>query len=633
MTNFTAQEIRHIFLDFFKQKKHEIVSSSSLIPADPTVLFTSAGMQQFIPYLSSQVVPPYRRAASCQKCFRTSDIDNIGSAFHHTFFEMLGNWSFGDYWKKEAIELALELLNIRFKIPKSKLWVTVFGGEDGVAEKDKEAIRFWREVGIPRERIKEFGMTENFWGPIGVEGPCGPCSEIHYDRGEEFREKECSLPNCGPNCACGRFVEIWNLVFMEYFRTKEGHYKKLPRKNIDTGAGLERLTCVLQNKKSNFETDLFLPLIKKIEEISEIPYRLGERFYRIVADHLRAVCFLISEGLLPSKEERGYILRRILRRAIRYGNLIKTKKGFLIPLANLVIENYHNIYPELSQKRNDILTVIQQEEEKFGKTLEKGIKELQKIIGWLEKEKSSMIGEYKPGKLLDKKKIYDPIKTYNELGEKFFYIYETYGFPLELSIEEIEKIHRETLPFKDEIKEGFEMSFQKHQEISRAGAKKKFGGHGLGGDVSNEEKEKIVQLHTATHLLHATLRQVLGNHVQQAGSDINSERLRFDFTYPRKLSETEIKKIEEIVNQKIKENLEVKFQEMSYEEAIQSGALAFFKERYPKIVKVYSIGNFSKEICAGPHVRNTSELGRFKIIKEEASTAGTRRVKAILIKN
>jgi len=600
-----SSEIRKIFLSFFKKKRHKIVSSSSLIPADPTVLFTSAGMQQFIPYLSGEVIPLYQRASSCQKCFRTSDIEKVGSAFHHTFFEMLGNWSFGNYWKKEAIELALELLNSKFQIPNSKLWVTVFKGEREIP-KDEEATNLWLKNGILRGRIREFGMADNFWGPIGEEGLCGPCSEIHFDRGENFRLGECNFSNCGPNCNCGRFVEIWNLVFMEYKRKikrekgkTEYDYLPLPVKNIDTGAGLERLACFLQNKKSNFETDLFLPIIKKIEELSRLSYDLQPRAYRIIADHLRAACFLISEGLLPSKEERGYILRRLLRRAIRYGNLIKAKKGFLIPLANLVIENYQDIYPELNQKRNDILTVIQQEGEKFEKTLERGLKEFERIA-------SRRISGIIPGK-------------------DVFHLYDTFGFPLELT-EELAQEKGFTID-----KNEFEKAFLIHQEISRAGAKKKFGGHGLGDEVSVEEKEKIIKLHTATHLLHAVLRQVLGSHVQQSGSDINPERLRFDFTHQKKLTADEIKKIEEIVNQKIKENLEVKMEEMSYQEAIKSGALAFFKERYPKIVKVYSISSFSREICAGPHVEKTSQLGQFKIIKEEASMAGVRRIKAILI--
>ncbi|MFN3301941.1 MAG: alanine--tRNA ligase, partial [Patescibacteria group bacterium] len=500
-----SSKIRKNFLDFFKRNGHEIIPSSSLIPADPTVLFTSAGMQQFIPYLSGEVIPPYRRAVSCQKCFRTSDIENIGSPFHHTFFEMLGNWSFGDYWKKEAIELALELLISKFKIPISKLWVTVFKGENEIP-KDEEAIRFWLKAGIPKEKIKEFGMEDNFWGPITEEGPCGPCSEIHYDRGEEFKIGECDIKGCGPNCSCGRFVEIWNLVFMEYNRKvkdqesniKNYEYLPLPAKNIDTGAGLERLACVLQNKKSNFETDLFWPIIKKIEEFSDISYQSKVKPYRIIADHLRASCFLISEGILPSKEERGYILRRLLRRAIRYGNLIKAKKGFLIPLANIVIEHYQEIYPELNQKRNDILTVIQQEEEKFEKTLERGLKEFEKIVSRTNLLEIS--------------------------GEDVFHLYDTFGFPIELT-EELAKERGLKID-----KDGFKKCFVRHQEISRAGAIKKFGGHGLKGGITDKEKEKIVRLHTATHLLHAALRQVLGNHVQQAGSDINPERLRFDFT-------------------------------------------------------------------------------------------------------
>ena len=520
-----GKKIRKVFLDFFVKRGHQIVQSSSLIPADPTVLFTSAGMQQFIPYLSGRIEPPYRRVVSVQKCFRTSDIDKVGDESHHTFFEMLGNWSFGDYWKKEAVEWALELLISNFQLPISKLWVTVFKGEQGIP-RDEEAIRIWQSFGIPKEKIKEFGMGDNFWGPITEEGPCGPCSEIHYDRGEKFRIGKCDLDGCGPNCSCGRFVEIWNLVFMQYNRKvktksknqKSYEYLPLPAKNIDTGAGLERLAAVLQNKKSNFETDLFLPIIKKIDEFSEISYDLQARSYRIIADHIRAASFLIADGILPSKEDRGYILRRILRRAIRYGNLIKAKKGFLIPLANLVIENYQEIYPELHQKRNDVLTVIQQEEEKFEKTVDRGLKEIEKLL------KIKKIG-----------------------GKEAFYLYETYGFPLELTGEILKERGIEI-----EEKEFFE-AFKQHQEISRAGVKKKFGGHNIEEIKDQEAKTKMTRFHTATHLLHAALRQVLGTHVQQAGSDINPERLRFDFTHPNKLTPEQIKKVEEIVNQKIKE--------------------------------------------------------------------------------
>ncbi len=602
----TSKQIKKIFLDFFKNKGHQVVASSSLVPADPTALFTSAGMQQFSPYLSGRVISPYQRACSVQKCFRTSDIDEVGDGSHHTFFEMLGNWSFGDYFKEEAIKWALELLVEYYKLQKDKLWVTVFKG-DGPIPRDKEAIRCWQKAGIPVERIKDFGVADNFWGPVGESGPCGPCSEIHVDLGEKFSQGKCNIKGCGPNCVCGRFIEIWNLVFMEYNKTRDGKYERLPARNIDTGAGLERLTWVLQNKKSDYQTDLFWPIIQQIAKISGHDYSDNLKSFRIIADHLRGACFLIADGVLPSKEDRGYVLRRIIRRAMRYSRLIGSdsekkqnsqgmENKILIPTARTIINFYKNDYPELGQKENDILTVIQNEEEKFAKTLSQGLKKFKKIIKAL---------------IDDKKSVIEPLDV--------FHLYDTYGFPLELTKELAEEKNLTV----DE--QEFKKEFEHHKEISRAGAKKKFGGVGEWG-------EKVAPHHTATHLLHQALREVLGSHVQQAGSDLTPERLRFDFTHGAKLTDQEIARVEEIVNKKIKQGLEVNLEEMPYEGAIKQGAMAFFKEKYPKIVKVYSIGDFSKEICAGPHVKNTKEIGHFKIIKEKASGAGVRRIKATIKK-
>ncbi len=590
---FSANYIRESFLNFFKEKGHQVVASSSLIPADPTVLFTSAGMQQFAPYLSGETEPPYRRACSVQKCFRTSDIDEVGDGFHHTYFEMLGNWSFGDYFKERAVAWALELLINVYNLPKDKLWVTVFKGQKNIP-KDRESIKIWRENGVAEQKIKEFGLEDNFWGPVGSTGPCGPCSEIHYDRGREFKKIDCTIKDCGPNCGCGRFVEIWNLVFMEYNKTEMGVYERLPAQNVDTGAGLERLTCVLQNKESDYDTELFRSLMEEIEKTSS-PEKMNVKAARIIVDHIRGACFLIADGVLPGKEDRGYVLRRIIRRAMRYGRLLEVGKNFLIPLVQSVISQYKDIYPELGSQKNDILTVIQNEEEKFDKTLNQGLKEFGKAVN-----KTSKSGS----------KIIDGITA--------FHLYDTYGFPFELTRE----LAAEKGLTVDE--RAFKKEFSHHQEVSRAGVKKKFGGVGEWG-------EKVAAHHTATHLLHQALRQVLGNHVQQAGSDLTPERLRFDFTHSRKLTPEEIQKIEESVNQKIKQELEVKMEEMPYEQAIKVGALAFFKEKYPKIVKVYSVGDFSKEICAGPHVKNTQEIGKFKIIKEEANGAGVRRIRAKLI--
>jgi alanyl-tRNA synthetase len=506
---------------------------------------------------------------------------------------MLGNWSFGDYFKEEAIEWALELLISKFQIPISKLWVTVFKGEKEIP-RDEESIKIWQKFKIPKEKIKEFGMADNFWGPVSSTGPCGPCTEIYFDRGKEFQKEKCDIEGCGPNCHCGRFVEIWNLVFMEYNKTKEGKFEKLPKKNVDTGLGLERATAVFQKKESNFETELFLPIIKNLESLAKVPYNQQKKAYRIIADHIRAICFLIADGVLPTKEDRGYVLRRILRRAIRFGKLIEVPKNFLIPLAKTVIEEYKDIYKELKTQETDILTVIQNEEEKFNRTLNEGLKRFEKVVKLT----------------LEKNKEYLPV-------EEVFHLYDTYGFPFELTKELAEERGLKV----DE--EEFKKRFIKHQEISRAGAEKKFGGVGEWG-------EKVAPHHTATHLLQAALRKVLGEHVKQVGSDLTPERLRFDFTHSKKLTTEEIKKVEEIVNQKIKEDLLVEMEEMPFEEAIKSGALAFFKERYPKIVKVYTIGDFSREVCAGPHVKRTSEIGEFKIIKTETIGAGIQRIKAIV---
>ena len=599
-----SNELRQKFLDYFNKKEHKVVPSSSLIPADKTVLLTSAGMQQFIPYFTGEksVLKDFgtRHLCSVQKCFRTPDIEEVGDDTHHTFFEMLGNWSIGEdsdkgYFKEGAIKLALGFFVDEIGLDKSRFWITIFKGGNGIS-RDEESFRLWQKYGIPIERIKEFGPADNFWGPVAETGPCGPCSEIHYDRGEEYG---CGQADCGPNCPrCNRFIELWNLVFMEYNKDQNGSYTKLSQRNVDTGIGFERLIAVLEGKNSAYETDLFLPLLKKMEEISHQKYEDNKKSFRIIADHIRGAVFLISDGVLPSNVERGYILRRILRRAIRYGKILNMPKNFLILLAEEVAGSYQNIYPEVKLKKKDILKTIQNEEEKFNKTLENGLKQLNKILS--------------QGKSVN--------------GEMAFYLYETYGFPLELTAE----IVRER--GVDIDKEGFQKAFKKHQEISRAGAERKFGGLGKGADY------EAVKLHTATHLLHAALRKVLGDNVRQMGSDITSERLRFDFSHPRKMTKEEIEEVERIVNQKIKEDLEVKREEMPYEMAVKSGALAFFKEKYPSVVSVYSIGNFSgsssqvfsKEICAGPHIKRTSELGKFKIIKEESSSAGVRRIKAVL---
>ncbi|KPJ71424.1 hypothetical protein AMJ50_02190 [Parcubacteria bacterium DG_74_3] len=574
-----SKKPRKEFLTFFEKRGHQIVASSSLIPTDTTVLFTTAGMQQFKEYFLGKRSPFSNKVASCQKCFRTSDIGEVGDERHLTFLEMLGNFSFGDYFKEGAVKYALDFLVQELGLEKEKIWITVFKGEGRVPE-DKESKRIWQSLGIPKERIFGFDRKDNFWGPTGLEGPCGPSTEIHYDLTSQPCQKG---TNCIPNCDCNRFIELWNLVFNEYYQNREGQLTPLKQRGVDTGMGLERLAMVCQNKKSVYETDLFFPIMV------EIPGK-DERAKRVIADHIKSAVFLASEDILPSNVEQGYILRRILRRAIRYGKILNLPKNFLIPLAQKVIEIYRDIYPEVQFRQADILTVIQNEEEKFSKTLEKGLKQFEKI---------SARGDIS--------------------GVDAFHLYDTYGFPLELT----EELARER-GLKTN-KKGFQEAFEKHQEISRAGVEKKFGG------IGKETSPEAIRLHTATHLLHQALREVLGLHVKQMGSDITSERLRFDFSHPKQMTEEEIKKVENLVNQKIKEDLEIKKEEMPHKEAIKKGALAFFKEKYPEKVTVYSINNFSKEICAGPHVQRTLELGFFNIVKEESSGAGVRRIRATLI--
>lgn len=597
--------LRKKFLDFFAKRGHVIAPSSSLLPADPTCLFTTAGMQQFKPYYLEESSPYGKNVASCQKCFRTSDIEEVGDESHLTFLEMLGNFSFGGYFKKEAIKLAYEFLFKELKLSLNDAIFTVFKGDKDVPE-DKESTQIWKKLGIPENKIKKCGRKDNFWGPTGEEGPCGPNSEIIL-----------------------RGVEVWNLVFNEYYQDKKKELSPLKQKGVDTGMGLERLAMICQEKPSVYETDLFGPIIfeiKKMMKIKEIEPSSFDRLYRpltafevdkervlqelkylknlrIIADHIKSAVFLISEGIFPSNVERGYVLRRILRRAIRYGKILNLSNNFLIPLAQKVVGIYKDIYPEVKSGETDILTVIQKEEEKFEKTLNQGLKQFEKVVQLTVNSKQLTIG-----------------------GEDVFHLFDTYGFPLELT----EELAQEKGLKVDQ--KGFEVAFKKHREISRAGVEKKFGG------VGKEATYESAKLHTATHLLHAALRQVLGEHVKQMGSDITSQRLRFDFSHSQKMTEEEIKKVEDLVNEKIKEGLEVKKEKMKYTEAIKSGALAFFKEKYPEMVTVYSIGGpsdpsgqvFSKEICAGPHVDKTGELGRFKIIKEESCGSGVRRIKAIL---
>ena len=590
----TSQEIRGKFLEFFEKKGHKIVPSSSLVPeGDLSVLLTTAGMQQFKPYFTGDKDPMKdfgsRRTASVQKSFRTSDIDEVGDESHLTFFEMLGHFSFGDYFKKETIEWTFELLTKIFGIDKERISASVFKGDQKIP-KDQESYDAWLRF-LPTEKIK-LGLREdgNIWGPAGPEGPCGACNEVYVDG-----------------------LEVATLVFMEYFYSKDDVLAPLKQKGVDVGWGFERLVKVIQSAPTVFETDLFLPIIEMIPH-QDIVGNLNKeaRSVRIIADHIRGATFLIADGILPSNIAQGYILRRLLRRAIRYGRILNLDKTFLVSLSQKIIEIYKEFYPELRVKRDDILTVIQKEEEKFSKTLKNGLKELEKMLA------------AKADKIIS--------------GNDAFYLYESYGFPMELTRE----LAKEKGFLIDES--GWETALKKHQEISRAGAEKKFGGHGLEKvpsskfQVPSSDVEKITRLHTATHLLHQALHDVLGGiaEIKQMGSDITEERTRFDFTFPRKLIPEEIKKIENIVNDKIKLDLPVYAQKMPKEKALKLEAKAFFKEKYPDEVNVYSVGDpdlskaYSKEFCGGPHVKSTGEIGSFKIIKEESSSAGIRRIRAIV---
>ncbi len=594
-----SKDLRKKFLKFFEKRGHRIIPSSSLLPSDYTVLLTTAGMQQFTPYLSGEknVLDDFgtRHLASVQKCFRTLDIEEVGDDTHHTFFEMLGNWSIGEdkekgYFKEGAIDFALEFLCRELGLSKDRMYVTVFGGGNGIPC-DDEVIRIWKDRGVPESRIKVEGATDNFWGPVVNSGPCGPCSEIHYDRGEKYG---CGK-NCGVNCKnCDRFVEVWCLVFMEYWKDEDNNYKKMPQRNVDTGIGFERLAAILQNGDTAYETDLFYPAIKRMEEITERKYEEEKESFRIVADHVRGSVFLIADGVLPSNKEEGYVLRRVIRRAIRYGRNINLD-SLCLP-AEFFIGQYREVYPELGNA--DILAVIRREEERFIKTLKEGLKELDKL-----KAKKGKAKENKPEKVS---------------GKDAFYLYQTFGFPVEMIKEELSKegLSIEEAEFKKE--------FYKHQKVSKKGAEKKFGG------MAREAGEREIKLHRATHLLHQALRKVLGDHVRQMGSDINKERLRFDFSHPRKLTSEEIEEVEKMVNEKIKEDLPIREEKMRLEEAKKKEALAFFEGKYTEVVDVYSIGDFSLEVCGGPHVRKTGELGKFSIIKEEASSAGVRRIKATI---
>lgn len=586
-----ADELKKKYIDFFVKKKHKKLPNVSLVPEDisSSALFISAGMHPLIPNLIGEPHSLGKRLVSNQRCLRTADIEEVGDPLHLTFFEMLGNWSLGDYWKEKAISWSLEFLTQKLKIPSEKLHVTCFAGNKD-APKDEESARIWKKLGIPQERIYFFDKKENWWGPVEKTGPCGPDTEMFIDMGGKCR---LGKKNCDPRCQCGKYFEIWNNVFMEYNKTRDGKYEPLKQRNVDTGMGVERVLSVLQGVDDIFQITDFKPIIKKIEEVSGKKYE-GEnkKAMRIIADHLRAAVFVIADGIVPSNVEQGYVLRRLIRRSIRYGHLLQIAKPFASQVAEAVVDIYQKDYTHLGEKKKEIFQQLFSEEGKFSRALERGLKEFEKLS--------------------------QKVRGKRITGQQVFYLYETYGFPLEMT---------EELALKKKLsvdKRGFEQARKEHQKKSRASLKTKF----VGG-LADRSKE-VTKLHTATHLLHQALRDVLGEHVKQMGSNVTSERLRFDFTHPEKLTDEQIKKVEKIVNQKIKKNLSVKMKMMVPEQAQKLGALAFFSERYGEKVKVYSIGNFSKEVCGGPHVDFTGEIGGVKITREKPVGAGRRRIYAKL---
>ncbi len=591
------RELRKKYIDFFVSKNHKHISSASLIPEnDPTVLFTTAGMHPLVPFLLGENHPEGRRLVNFQKCIRTGDIDDVGDPSHLTCFEMLGNWSLGDYFKKEAIEMSFEFLTKHLGFPTDKIHVTVFEG-DSDAPRDDESASYWLNLGIKNDHIHFKPKKDNWWGPAGNTGPCGPDTEMFIDTGNP----SCS-PSCSPGCSCGKYFEIWNDVFMQYNKNEDGTFTPLKQKNVDTGMGIERTCAMLQGKKNVYETESFVPILDKIEQLSGKKYSESDELskaMRIIADHVRASVFIIGDerGVNPSNVGAGYVLRRLIRRAIRYGKKLSIQTPFLSKIAEVVIDLMNEFYPELKQNRVKIMSELDKEELKFEDTIQTGIHELEKIISKLIENKQNLIS-----------------------GRVAFKLYDTYGFPMEFTKE----IALEKGLKVDE--EGFNKEFEKHKELSKSAQTQSFKG-GLA-----DHSEETTKLHTATHLLHKALKIILGEHVNQKGSNITVERLRFDFTHPDKISEENLKKIEDLVNEQIKRKLDVTMEVMTLDEAKKSGAVALFGEKYEAKVKVYTIGDFSKEVCGGPHVKNTGELGKFKIVKEQSSSAGVRRIKAVLIK-
>ncbi|MDX9794247.1 MAG: alanine--tRNA ligase [Kiritimatiellia bacterium] len=590
----TADQLRDKYLSFFASKGHAVISGASLIPEnDPTVLFTTAGMHPLVPYLLGEPHPAGRRLTDVQKCVRTGDIDAVGDSCHLTFFEMLGNWSLGDYFKKEAITWSFEFLTQHLGFAPDQLSVTVFAGEDGIP-RDEESIAIWKSLGIPEARIHALPKEDNWWGPAGATGPCGPDTEMFIDNGQPA----CG-PACRPGCRCGKYIEIWNDVFMQYNKTAEGTYEPLKQHNVDTGMGVERTICMMNGCATVFETELFAPLMAQIKALSTVrpDEESAVRAERIIADHMRTSVFILGDpkgGVKPGNVGANYVLRRLIRRSVRYAKLLGIAPGYTRSLAEIVIDNYKHVYPELEKNRETVIGELTAEEERFEKTLTAGQREFDKVAGALKQHGQTTLS-----------------------GRTAFKLYDTYGFPLEFT----EELAAELGLAVDRA--GYEEAFKKHQELSKQGDATFKGGLA-------DNTVATTRLHTATHLLHKALQMVLGPHAQQKGSNITPERLRFDFSHSEKMTPEQLKQVEEIVNDAIRRNLVVTMETMTIEEAKAKGATALFAAKYGEQVKVYAAGDFSMEVCGGPHAATTGELGGFKIQKEESSSAGVRRIKAVI---
>ncbi len=600
MKKLTSETLRQLYLKFFESKGHKIIPSASLIPEnDPTVLFTTAGMHPLVPYLLGEKHPAGNRLTDVQKCVRTGDIDEVGDSSHCTFFEMLGNWSLGDYFKKEMIPWSFEFLTSKeyLGIPVEDIAVTCFAG-DKDCPKDEESAKLWKECGILPENIYYLPKSGNWWGPAGTTGPCGPDTEMHIIRNHAEADKLGEYDF--DNAPSGTFLEIWNDVFMQYNKNADGKYEPLKQKNVDTGMGLERTLCILNGKASVYETDIFEKAIEKIEGLTNRKYEEGgeiTRAFRVVLDHVRTATFMLGDtkGIVPSNTDQGYILRRIIRRAVRFGRNIGLPQGSLKTVAQTIIDKYSDVYPELVKNSARIFEELEKEENKFSKTLQQGIREFEKVALAL-----SAGGE------ID--------------GVTAFHLYDTYGFPVEIT-NEMAREKGLTVDVK-----GYEAAYAEHQAKSRAGSEQKFA-CGLA-----DHKEQTTNLHTATHLLHAALKKVCSPDIEQRGSNITEERLRFDFNFARKLTPEEVAEVERLINEQIALDIPVTMKEMTLEDAKKEGFTGLFESKYGEMVKTYSIGEFSKEICGGPHAEHTGLLGTFKIAKQENVSAGVKRIKAVLVK-